>query len=238
MEVTRGGPGRPARISREQVERAVIAVGFDAATTTNVAKHLGVEQSSLYRHIGSREQMILGAAERVFAAYDWDPPATDWQSYLRALAATIWRVLRENRGLAATLYEFEQVTDSARAVMTRGVARLVSYGWELPEAILVLDSISDMTGDTVNQIEIAERSAGPSREELVEHYLAGARADGGTGGSTGRERPSEDDALVEQIGRFIIDVLHQDPQEWWQRKLDLLIAGAEHLHAAVEERAQ
>ncbi|WP_028707689.1 TetR/AcrR family transcriptional regulator [Propionicicella superfundia] len=225
MEGTRSGPGRPARISRERVEQAVIAVGFDAATTTSVARHLGVEQSSLYRHIGSREQMVLGAVERVFAACDWDPPATDWQAYLRAVAATIWRVLRENRGLAATLYELEQVTESARAVMTRGVARLVGYGWQVPEAVLVLDSISDMTGDTVNQIELAERSTGPSREELAERYLASARA-------TGAEHPSADDALAEQTGRFIIEMLHEDPQEWWRRKLDLLIAGAEHLRAS------
>ena len=59
--------GRPARISRDDVAEAALAIGLDKVTLAAIGKRLGVDHSSLYRHVSGRDDILLAAADRVIA---------------------------------------------------------------------------------------------------------------------------------------------------------------------------
>ncbi len=77
-----GTMGRPPKISREQILDTVLAIGFDEATASEVARRLNVDQSALYRHVRNRESMLREASERAFERYVQPEATDDWRDYL------------------------------------------------------------------------------------------------------------------------------------------------------------
>ena len=88
----RGRPGRRARVSREQVLDAALAIadedGLAALTMANVGSRLDVQAMSLYRHIGNKEEMLDGLVDRVFAEIEVPRDADDWRAALRRRAVS------------------------------------------------------------------------------------------------------------------------------------------------------
>ncbi|RLL67327.1 TetR/AcrR family transcriptional regulator [Streptomyces sp. Z26] len=74
LPATGSGLGRPAALDTERVVRAGVALadrdGLGAATLPKIAKQLGVSPMSLYRHVGSKDELL--ALMRDFAL--GDPP--------------------------------------------------------------------------------------------------------------------------------------------------------------------
>jgi len=54
--------GRPARIDRDAIARAVIEIGYDDATMKRVAEHLGVSVPGLYYYVRGRDDLLSLAA--------------------------------------------------------------------------------------------------------------------------------------------------------------------------------
>ena len=50
--------GRPPRLTRETVARAVLDVGFPNLTFTAVREHLGVGESTLFRYAPDRDELV------------------------------------------------------------------------------------------------------------------------------------------------------------------------------------
>ena len=152
--------------------------------------------------------MMFHAINRLIDSVDWNPEAEDWESYLRGIAATMWSLMADHPGFAARLYELDRLTPASREMQRLSVARLVDFGWGIPEAFLILDAIGDMTGDTVLRIQ-----TGPDPADLAEQF---------------RDSENRADPISDEIDNYVVDVLGADPREWWQRKLDLLLAGARY----------
>ncbi|NGO71090.1 TetR/AcrR family transcriptional regulator [Streptomyces boncukensis] len=133
-------------LTHARIAAAVAEVGFDRATTTNVARHLGVDQSSLYRHIGSREEMVRQAAELVIAAVEW-PDADDWRGYLGGLADALWELFEAYPGLAEELQLMHRLPDASYRMLVTVAHRLRSLGFPLRTAVLLVDTVSDTMAD-------------------------------------------------------------------------------------------
>jgi AcrR family transcriptional regulator len=56
--------GRPSRIDREAIARAVGEIPVDELSVRAVADHLGVSVAALYYHVSGREELLLLAAEQ------------------------------------------------------------------------------------------------------------------------------------------------------------------------------
>ena len=97
---TRRGPGRRARVSREQVLDAALAIadegGLSATTMASVGARLGVEAMSLYRHIGNKEEMLDGLVDRVFAEIQLPRDTDDWRDTMRRRAVSANEALRRH----------------------------------------------------------------------------------------------------------------------------------------------
>ena len=94
------GPGRRARVSREQVLDAALAIadegGLSATTMASVGARLGVEAMSLYRHIGNKEEMLDGLVDRVFAEIQLPRDTDDWRDTMRRRAVSANEALRRH----------------------------------------------------------------------------------------------------------------------------------------------
>jgi AcrR family transcriptional regulator len=70
---------RRAPLSRERVLDAALALadesGVESLSMRKLAKELGVEAMSLYNHVASKEDLLNGLVDRVFA--EIEPPSPD-----------------------------------------------------------------------------------------------------------------------------------------------------------------
>src|SRR5215207_10003264 len=83
--------GRPARIDRDSIARAVIEIGFEDASMKRVAEHLGVSVPGLYYYVRGREDLLRLAAEYSLArtplpvdqGQHWAVWLREWARYSR-----------------------------------------------------------------------------------------------------------------------------------------------------------
>lgn len=210
--------GRPPLTSREAILDAVLAIGLDRATTSAVAERLGVDQSTLYRHIANREEMLDAAVEVAAARVSWPEPGEDWEEYLRDCAQAMWAVFSTTPGIVQRL---RSMTSMPEAFVVHGhaavgyLARRLSLS--LREAVLIIDTIGDMTADSYATIELLDR-------QVLQ-------------GRTGRDLALE---RMERAGVIASDPITTDdyldvlrgamgepgvPSTWWMDKVDLVIDG-------------
>lgn len=213
--------GRPPLTSRQAILDAVLEIGLDTATTTSVATRLSVDQSTLYRHISSVEDMLDGAAAVAVARGDWPEPGDDWAEYLRRCAQAMWEMFRSNPGLAQRLRSMstvppELVTQSY--VVVRYLTERLGFG--LREAALIVDTIGDMTADSYLTIEALHRPTGDggSYSERVLNRMAEAGEVLGDPVVSGEYLEAMRYAMGEPGA----------PSSWWLDKVDLVIDGVRH----------
>ncbi|MBN9644530.1 TetR/AcrR family transcriptional regulator [Corynebacterium mendelii] len=201
--MTRSHPGRPARINREMIEKAVIEVGFDRVSTTSVARHLGVEQSSLYRHINSRRGLLLAAISRVVDDTDFVIDHSSWREYLREIAERVWVMLNSHPGMAGVIFELDSPPPEQTSSLTAtAVEVLIDYGFNPRQALLILETILDITCSSIHKLEHAD--------EHMHNTPAGQWEP-----ATGR-----------QLDSNAFGAMRADHYQWWSDRIDITLDGA------------
>lgn len=84
--------GRPARIDRDAIARAVVEIGYDDATMKRVAEHLGVSVPGLYYYVRGRDDLLRLAAAYSLArvpmpvdeGQHWARWLREWARYTRS----------------------------------------------------------------------------------------------------------------------------------------------------------
>jgi AcrR family transcriptional regulator len=88
-------------LNRERVLHAAIALadqgGFELLTMRRLANALGIEAMSLYNHVASKEDLLDGMVDLVFA--EIQPPSTDsdWKTAMRQRAISTREALGRHR---------------------------------------------------------------------------------------------------------------------------------------------
>src|SRR5262249_23134313 len=89
------------RLSRERVIQAAVrlanAGGLDALTMRELAKHVGAEAMSLYRHVRNKEDLIDGMIDLAYGEIERPPEGAAWKSAVRRTAVSARRVLLRHR---------------------------------------------------------------------------------------------------------------------------------------------
>jgi AcrR family transcriptional regulator len=95
-------------LTRERILRAAIAVadaeGMAETSMRRIAAELGVATMSLYRHVPSKEELILGMIDTALAEYEL--PARSprgWRARLELCARLEWTVFRRHPWLAPSM---------------------------------------------------------------------------------------------------------------------------------------
>lgn len=154
MERRAGRVGRPARVSRRLIAEAALEVGLSTLTLTSLAHRLGVDHSTLYRHVASRDDIVLLACDTAIARLEWpvlpDSPALDapddtaWRSYLEAAVESVWDMYDRHPGLASAIHHLPVAPDQVVLRFTGAIADLTRMGFAEAEAVLVLDTVLDI----------------------------------------------------------------------------------------------
>jgi len=95
--------GRPARVSREEVVDAAVAIadtdGLAAVSMRSVARSLGVGAMTLYSHVPGRDELVDAMVDRAYADFALPDPDLPWRPALERWARGYWELLRRHRWL-------------------------------------------------------------------------------------------------------------------------------------------
>lgn len=187
---------RPLQLSSDRVLEAAIRVadrgGVEAITMRRVAKELGVEAMSLYHHVPTKDAILDGVVDMVFAAIELPPVGCgDWRDAIRARAASARLILSQHRwalGLMdsrpnpgpATLRHHDAVLGVLRSagftlpIAAHAVSLIDSYisGYVLQEASLPITTPEDVEEVAGSILERLPPGQWPYlREMIVDHAL-------------------------------------------------------------------
>jgi TetR/AcrR family tetracycline transcriptional repressor len=125
--------GTAPRLSKAAVvDRALTladALGLEALTIRRLAQDLGVTPMALYWHFRSKEELLAGLGDRVWAEIDAAvDPAADWSRQLRGLLKSLVQVLRAHPCASQLILSGDKlhgdaallVTETTLAVLHRG----------------------------------------------------------------------------------------------------------------------
>ena len=206
--------GRPARISRQDIAATALAIGLDTVTLASVAERLGVDHSSLYRHIRSRDDMVVAAVDHAVGSVVWAVSKEDWRSYLADVAHAAWDLYMRYPGLAEAIRRHSTTPTEIIVTFTRTCRQLEAFGFAPDDAMVIVDSIMDMTCDS---------AAGW-------WWLSQKEDEGNTVGDSMRRSWHAANMATDGLDRHVAamaQVIAGDPEDWWRRKLEILLDGAE-----------
>jgi AcrR family transcriptional regulator len=133
-DTPRGESGRSRLSKGAVVDRALVladAVGLDALTIRKLAQELGVTPMALYWHFRSKEELLDGLADRVWAEIDVDvDPAAPWPAQLRTIMESLVRVLREHPAAPQLLMNSDKQGEAALKVTELALEVLRSAGFD------------------------------------------------------------------------------------------------------------
>ncbi|HTZ92482.1 MAG TPA: TetR family transcriptional regulator [Streptosporangiaceae bacterium] len=121
MKATRMAETERPRLSKAAViERGLAlgdAEGLEAVTIRRLAADLGVTPMALYWHFRSKDELLAGLADSIWAEIDTDvDPAADWPAQLRGLLESLVRVLRTHPSASQLLMSGEKRTSEAAMI--------------------------------------------------------------------------------------------------------------------------
>jgi TetR/AcrR family tetracycline transcriptional repressor len=110
-------PGRAPLSKGTVVERGLAladAEGLEALTIRRLAQQLGVTPMALYWHFRSKEELLGGLADQIWAEIDTEvDPSADWPDQLRSLLESLIRALRAHGSASQLLLIGEKLSGEA-----------------------------------------------------------------------------------------------------------------------------
>ena len=194
MTAPRATGGRPRRrLTRALVLRAAVALadreGLARLSMRRLGDQLGIEAMSLYNHVGSKEDLLDGMVDLVFADIGMPPVNRDWRSALReralrtrdALTRHRWAIgLMESRGTPgpATVRHHDAVLGRLRkagfsiagAAHSYSVLDSYVYGFALTQLNLPYRTPEEGVKVAEQILEQLPRDELPNLAELLDVY--------------------------------------------------------------------
>jgi AcrR family transcriptional regulator len=100
----RSAIGRPAQWSRAEITQVALRIAdaesLDAVSMRRVAAELGTGAASLYRYVGTREDLLDLMTDATGAEFEPTPPTGDWLADLVAFGEQTRLIFRRHRWLA------------------------------------------------------------------------------------------------------------------------------------------
>jgi AcrR family transcriptional regulator len=121
------------RITAEAL-RIADAEGADALTMRRLADALGTGIASLYRHVASREELLVEMTDHIFG--EFRPPSADsWRGASEEVAWEIRRMLMRHPSVIASFPYDEFLGPNAVRVREIGLSRLIAEGFGPADAV-------------------------------------------------------------------------------------------------------
>lgn len=145
--------------------------GIDALTMRRLADELSTGSASLYRHVASRDELVVLAIDQVIGEVALPPDDLDGRHRVEWLAHELRRVLLTHPNLLGSLAIAPLVGPNARRGSQTALESLLAAGFPLEVAI-------------------------PAYLALIDYVIGSVSFDAGRGPRPGRDRPGHDRASI------------------------------------------
>jgi len=163
---------RPRLSKAAVVERGLAladAEGLEAVTIRRLAADLGVTPMALYWHFRSKDELLVGLADRVWGEIDVDvDPDADWSGQLRGLLESLIGVLRTHPAASQLLMSGEKRTSEAASIANEVALEVLHRAGFDAEHAAAIAKNALFTGITLVMSEPGFEP-GLSEAERVEH---------------------------------------------------------------------
>ena len=171
-------PPRMAAAERPRLSKAAVverglaladAEGLEAVTIRRLTADLGVTPMALYWHFRSKDELLVGLADRVWGEIDVDvDPDADWSAQLRGLLESLIRVLRTHPSASQLLMSGEKRTSEAASIANEVALEVLHRAGFDAEHAAAIAKNALFTGITLVMSEPGFEP-GLSEAERVEH---------------------------------------------------------------------
>jgi AcrR family transcriptional regulator len=148
--------GRPVRAARgprpglslDRIVAAAIAVadadGLDAVSMSRVAAELGSSAMSLYRYVGSKDELLALMVDVVMDRITPAPPGTDWREGLQRWAASALAAYLGSRWVVRVPIPAPPITPNQVRALEAGLACLAGSGLTAQEKLSTILTLSGL----------------------------------------------------------------------------------------------
>ena len=169
MATTKNPPQAAAKLSKAAVVERALALadelGLEALTIRRLAQELGVTPMALYWHFRSKEELLAGLGDRVWAEIDVDiDAAADWPAQLRGLLESLVAMLRAHPSASQLLLAGEKMHGEASIMATETALAVLRRGGFTPEQASEIARNAMWTGLTLVMSEPGFDPAGTPEE--------------------------------------------------------------------------
>jgi len=202
MSRTDRSAGRPRSLTMPRIIDAAIALGLRDLNMKALAAALGVNPVTLYRHVGSRDQLMQIAATHLMGQRRLQgDTGGHWAEFVFQYAGNLFDLFRHEPGLITELLNGNLHPDAEMDLLEEFLQIMSSYGFSHEEGALLHRSIGGIAlGSAVGAIGVqATLERGRSWGETVDDVLAARNCD---------ELPA-----VRQIARTLVEY---DVHRWLQ----------------------
>jgi len=132
-------PGRPRALTVDVIAQAALDDGVDTFSMPSVARRLGVAHSGLYRYVTDRDDLMVEALTRAYAAATWPDADLPWEELLREIGNTIWRACDEFPGLDRASQHSRKLSPVVLRHMEDYVSSLQAQGFLAEDAAVAVE---------------------------------------------------------------------------------------------------
>ncbi|MDA2893879.1 TetR/AcrR family transcriptional regulator C-terminal domain-containing protein [Mycolicibacterium sp. BiH015] len=144
--------GRPPRVDREAIARAVLDLGAENVTMRRVAEHLGISLPGLYHHVSNQDELLRIAAH---GALTHSPPplysGEHWATWLRSYASYVRTVLAAEPALLEKFVSGAVTDDGEMDYIGAALDALAAAGLAPDDAIAVWAAVSALAVGSVSE---------------------------------------------------------------------------------------
>jgi AcrR family transcriptional regulator len=136
----------PLPLNRQRILACAVRIadrdGLDAASLRRVATELGVHVTSLYHHVPTKEALLDGIVDELFATADLPLGEPPWEEWVRRFVAAIASLAREHPGAFAVLMRRPVQGPEAAATFEVGLAAFRRAGMDVRESYTAVKSVA------------------------------------------------------------------------------------------------
>ena len=188
-------PGRPPTIDREAVLDTAIrlldAEGVEALTMRRLASELGVSAMAPYRHVGSKDELLMVLVDRLAARLVYPSRPPDPKGAMLVLWSTIYDSLAEHSWVPEVLARRRMMAPSVLGAIEEIHAALRDAGLSIEAAVRAYRLMWNFTLGSL-LVRAGASSEGPSQQQRASRCprsRALPDAGGGRRGVDGGTRP-------------------------------------------------
>ncbi|MBP2055346.1 AcrR family transcriptional regulator [Streptomyces griseochromogenes] len=111
--------------------------GLDALTMRAVAERMKLRHTSLYRHVPSREALLVELVDHMLGEISLPAPGPDWRAATEAGAREYRRVLLAHRALVPLLTLGQLLGPNALRAREHGLGLLTEAGWPADSTVRI-----------------------------------------------------------------------------------------------------